>query len=393
MIDISQYADALKLRLPYKNNDVIDNKKIIQSLEIINQEVFLTIPNHGVQSNQSYWSVYGIKYKYAINKIQKQRNQRYQGVDYKCFVIDIDQLNPVIYSDTQLTISGVTTDLAYNGTFTILKPSDLGNPKGGLFNQFILITEADITTQEIINEGFLLYEITDSSITKNALNGSKQITVVDENVIKYSINLSGNKYQWDINDFDITNASIGQVQAMFVQSEESIDGYFSAISKNAYSIFIVTPTVSGSTNGVINSSATVQNTSQQATRIDRDISFRIIIMSPKAQIQDDLINTEYTQLYRQACEIFCAIEHIVITTLIDLPEYLRLAYNNTLKAMFTGFQQYKVYENNARASWVIDFKLTTMIDPRSFPEYTVSVPLKRITMTEGSKQGVANYDL
>ena len=393
MIDISQYADALKLRLPYKNNDVIDNKKIIQSLEIINQEVFLTIPNHGVQSNQSYWSVYGIKYKYAINKIQKQRNQRYQGVDYKCFVIDIDQLNPVIYSDTQLTISGVTTDLAYNGTFTILKPSDLGNPKGGLFNQFILITEADITTQEIINEGFLLYEITDSSITKNALNGSKQITVVDENVIKYSINLSGNKYQWDINDFDITNASIGQVQAMFVQSEESIDGYFSAISKNAYSIFIVTPTVSGSTNGVINSSATVQNTSQQATRIDRDISFRIIIMSPKAQIQDDLINTEYTQLYRQACEIFCGIEHIVITTLIDLPEYLRLAYNNTLKAMFTGFQQYKVYENNARASWVIDFKLTTMIDPRSFPEYTVSVPLKRITMTEGSKQGVANYDL
>lgn len=393
MIDISQYADALKLRLPYKNNDVIDNKKTIQSLEIINQEVFLTIPNHGVQSNQSYWSVYGIKYKYAINKIQKQRNQRYQGVDYKCFVIDIDQLNPVIYSDTQLTISGVTTDLAYNGTFTILKPSDLGNPKGGLFNQFILITEADITTQEIINEGFLLYEITDSSITKNALNGRKQITVVDENVIKYSINLSGNKYQWDINDFDITNASIGQVQAMFVQSEESIDGYVSAISKNAYSIFIVTPTVSGSTNGVINSSATVQNTSQQATRIDCDVLFRIIIMSPKAQIQDDLINTEYTQLYRQACEIFCAIEHIVITTLIDLPEYLRLAYNTVIKAMFTGFQQYKVYENNARASWVIDFKLTTMIDPRSFPEYTVSVPLKRITMTEGSKQGVANYDL
>lgn len=393
MIDISQYADALKLRLPYKNNDVIDNKKTIQSLEIINQEVFLTIPNHGVQSNQSYWSVYGIKYKYAINKIQKQRNQRYQGVDYKCFVINIDPLNPVIYSDTQLTISGVTTDLAYNGTFTILKPSDFGNPKGGLFNQFILITEADITTQEIINEGFLLYEITDSSITKNALNGSKQITVVDEDVIKYSINLSGNKYQWDINDFDITNASIGQVQAMFVQSEESIDGYVSAISKNAYSIFIVTPTVSGSTNGVINSSATVQNTNQQATRIDCDVLFRIIIMSPKAQIQDDLINTEYTQLYRQACEIFWAIKHIVITTLIDLPEYLRLAYNTVIKAMFTGFQQYKVYENNARASWVIDFKLTTMIDPRSFPEYTVSVPLKRITMTEGSKQGVVNYDL
>lgn len=393
MIDISQYADALKLRLPYKNNDVIDNKKNIQSLEITNQEVFLTIPNHGIQSNQSYWSVYGIKYKYAINKIQKQPNKRYEGIDYKCFVIDLDPLNPLIYSDTQLTISGVTTDLAYNGTFTILKPSDFGHAKGGLFNQLILITEANITTQQITNEGFLLYEITDSSITKNALNGRKQVTVVDEDTVKYSINLSGNKYQWDINDFDITNASIGQVQAIFVQSEESIDAYVSAISKNAYSIFIVTPTVSGSSNGVINSSATVQNSSQQATRIDRDIFFRIIIMSPKAQTQDDLINTEYAQLYRQACEIFCAIEHIVITTLVDLPEYLRLAYNNTLKAMFAGFQQYKVYPNNARASWVIDFKLTSMIDPRSFPEYTMSVPLKRITMTEGSKQGVVNYDL
>lgn len=393
MIDISQYADALKLRLPYKNNDVVDNKKVIQSLEIINQEVFLTIPNHEIQSNQSYWSIYGIKYKYAINKIQKKANVRYKGVDKKCFIIDVDALNPVLYSDTQLTISGVTTDLAYNGTFTILKPSDFENYRGGLFNQFILITDADITTQEIINEGFLLYEITDSSITKNALNGRKQITVVDENTIKYSIDLSGNKYQWSINDFDITNANIGQVQAIFVQSEESIDGYVSAISKNAYSIFIVTPIVSGSTNGVINSSAAVQNTSQQATRIDRDILFRIIIMSPKAQTQDDLINTEYTQLYRQALEIFCAIEHIVITTLIDLPEYLRLAYNTVIKAMFTGFQQYKVYENNARASWVIDFKLTTMIDPRSFPEYTMSVPLKMITMTEGSKQGVVNYDL
>ena len=121
MIDISQYADALKLRLPYKNSDVIDNKKNIQSLEIIDQEVFLTIPNHGIQSNQSYWSVYGIKYKYAINKIQKQKNQRYEGIDYKCFTIDLDPLNPLIYSDTQLTISGVSTDLAYNGTFTILK--------------------------------------------------------------------------------------------------------------------------------------------------------------------------------------------------------------------------------------------------------------------------------
>jgi hypothetical protein len=393
MIDTSQYADALKLRLPYKNNNTVANKKTIEALEVVNQEVFLTITNHDISENENYWSVYGIKYKYPITKIQKQPNIRYEGVDYKYFIIDVDPNNPVIYSDTQLTISGVTIDAAYNGVFTILKPSDLGTEKGGLFNQFSLITQANITTQEILNQGFLLYEITDSDITKNALNGRKQITIVDENTIKYSINLPDNKYQWAINDFDITNAKIGQVQAFFVQSEDSIDGYVATLlSQDAYSIFITTPTVSGSTGGVINSSATIQNSSQRMTRIDRDVFFRIIVMSPKAEVIND-INTKYTELYRQATEIFCGIEHITTTTLIELPEYLRLVYNITVKAMFLGFQQYKVYQNNARASWVMDFKVTVMIDPRSFPDYTMSVPLRMITMTEGSKQLVANYDL
>lgn|SRR5574343_23733 len=233
MIKVEELARELTTFLPMFYTNLISENIAITNIVKSGSTIIITSPNHGILPGQAI-VIRNVKYKFPIKKI-KYLDKIFNK---SRFLIEMENTNhPIVDSIIQnVEIGGVITDNAYNGSFKLSQNLMFydNNPK-----IFGLSTTNNITVNEILNEGYILYDVFETDDIKNAINGYKIPTIIDNNTLSFSLNDVSNKKEYEILDFDFSNAQICKnIQVNFGSYEDWIIENTLNRAPNLYKIFV-----------------------------------------------------------------------------------------------------------------------------------------------------------
>lgn len=357
MFDVNQVVNELKRRLPQFTDLCSSNSLAIQALSKSGNQITLTIPNHGFNPDLGdYIVTKNIMYKFPISKITKLQDALNGN---KRFIIKIDYDNPFedVLVGQYFRITDVSTDTQYNGS--VMLEQYLYQSQ-----ELLLHTSNNITTEEIISQGNILFPVYNNQNVKNALNGTHKITqIVDANNIKFTLNdPETNKKEYPINSFDITQASITTPEVVLFPSVELFmdNKIASSMPPHNYTILVINKGSGGSTQGITNASVDVRESNTGGLSDDRNCFFDIFIFSK--QMND--INTpgyikEYGQFEIDKSEILSSIYKVLRTAIFEIP----FSFNNGYARPAINIEEGFYDRIGSRIAWIAPWKINYSVMP------------------------------
>ncbi len=180
--------------LPQLTDDLTVNYRNTPSLQkftvqIIGNDVKITtVDDHNLQPNEHFY-IEGIKFVYPLAKLEKlnPNNTFYQNI---VTATTVDEAITSTNLWKQVEIKGVTTDLAYNGTFDLTDAETFADA-------FEFENTNTITTNPVINEGNYLLQYRDDDSFYCTPNGFKTVAnIIDNKTFTYSIDEASQFNQW-----------------------------------------------------------------------------------------------------------------------------------------------------------------------------------------------------
>lgn len=189
--------------LPQLTDDLTRNYKntsnpLLQkfTVQIVGNDVIITmVEKHNLKLNDHFY-VKGIKFVYPLAKLEKRNptNTFYQNI---VTATTVDEAITSTNLWTQVEIKGVTSDLAYNGTFDLTDAETF-------IDAFEYENTNTTTLNTITNEGNYLLEYVDSDSFFCTPNGFKTVeNIIDDYTFSYSINELNQYNQWLYNNTTI----------------------------------------------------------------------------------------------------------------------------------------------------------------------------------------------
>lgn len=365
MIDLNDIVRELKSKV-FLYTDLLSKQRDIENINIVGNDVFLTITNHNLQSTEDAITIKDIKYKYAIEGILKL--PAVFGVNRFLMKVADATTNPLVEELRTVEIKDVITDTQYNGIFTI---EQMVSP-----TEFVLQTTNAITATSINNQGNILYAHSDSKEMMNTLNGYKQITIIDNNTLKYSLNEVGNKSTPVLNSIDFIDAKVGLTQQIHL-IDDSIyaDSVIGTLDEDLYTLLVIFISDTGSTqNGISIASPDVTNTATGGTIVKRDLLFNVEIYSKKLQN----VNNDYIKLQSEFYTEIAKIKYAVWQSLNRATFNIPFASNDssTFPAIMADILPNASQKNFK--SEVISFKISYQIVPSDIIAIPVTTRIKKV---------------
>ena len=372
MINLNDIAHELKSKL-YLYTNLVSKEKNIENINIVNKDVSLTITNHSASPTEDAITIKDIKYKYPIKTITKQP----KSINTNRFLVEMATPNhPIVAELRTVELKNITTDIAYNGVFTleqIISPTE-----------FVLQTTNNINIAQISNEGSVLYALSDSREIMNALNGYKKMTIIDNNTLKYSLNDIGDKFTPVINEIDFTNAKAGLTQQVFIINQNTVlKDLLASLDKDIYTIFISFVSDNGSTsNGISNVSPDVTNTTTGGMINKRDYFFDIIIYSKKLpNVESDYLKKE-ALFYQELPEVQFAIWQAINRSAFVIPFVSN--YGFTFPPVLLNIAEGMEDDRSNYKSCVMSWKISYHITPSDIVPLAVTTKIQSIDFNNTS---------